>query len=319
MKTILEPLKLLCILVASVCIYSCKSDKQKDKSTETAMVSQNVIEIITEDMEFQMQDTIPSGWNRFLYKNLSPQTHFFLIEKYPEGKSLEDAKAEVVPVFSEGMRLINAGENEQAMAEFGKLPEWYSEVQFLGGSGLISPETAGQSTLKLEPGTYLMECYVKMSNGMFHTSMGMIRDFVVSTDDSGNQPPDANIKIELSSKEGIVFNDTITTGKQTFSVLFLDQMVHENFVGHDVNLVKMDKGSELEVLEQWMNWSDPKGLIEPAPKGFTFLGGVNDMPEGGTAYFTAALEPGSYVLVSEVPNSIAKNMLKPFIVKASNQ
>lgn len=80
------------------------------------------------------------------------------------------------------MRLINEGKNEEAMSEFGKLPEWYSEVQFLGGPGLISPEATAETTLKLEPGTYLMECYVKMSNGVFHSTMEMLRDFVVSTD-----------------------------------------------------------------------------------------------------------------------------------------
>lgn len=314
MKTYKSPIHRLLILVAFVCVYSCKSDKKESKTEEVAIDLENVIEIITENMEFQMPDTIPSGWNTFRYKNLSPQTHFFVVEKYPEGKTLEDAKAEVIPVFSEGMKLINEGKQEQAMAEFGKLPEWYSQVTFLGGSGLLSGETTGETTLNLEPGTYLMECYVKMSNGVFHTTMGMIRDFVVSTDDSINLPPIADIDIEISSKEGIVFNDSITAGTHTFSVLYQDQIVHENFVGHDVNLVKLDEGAQEEVLEQWMNWADPKGLIEPAPAGFTFLGGVNDLPTGGTAYFTATLEPGTYALVSEVPNTIQKNMLKTFSV-----
>ena len=63
-----------------------------------------------------------------------------------------------------------------------------------------------------------------------------------------------------------------------------------------------------------MNWSDPKGLIEPAPFAITFLGGVNDMPEGNTGYFTVTLEKGNYALISEVPNALSKNMLKTFVV-----
>ena len=60
--------------------------------------------------------------------------------------------------------------------------------------------------------------------------------------------------------------------------------------------------------------ADPKGLIEPAPNAVTFIGGVNDMPEGNIGYFSANLEPGNYALISEVPNALSKNMLKTFVV-----
>ena len=63
-----------------------------------------------------------------------------------------------------------------------------------------------------------------------------------------------------------------------------------------------------------MDWSNPKGLIEPAPTGITFLGGVNNMTEGQKGYFTVNLEPGRYILISEVPNPASKNMLKTFVV-----
>lgn len=306
--------KLACLLLAAVvstAYQSCKSDK-KQASEEPQEAA--VIEIITEAMEFQMQDTIPAGWNTFHYKNISPQTHFFLIEKYPRGKTIDDAWESVIPVFSEGMDFINKGEFDNAMAAFGKFPDWYGDVQFLGGSGLLSPETTGKNTLMLEPGYYLMECYVKMPNGVFHTSMGMIREFVVSNEDSGIPEPEADIAIEISGEAGIVVKDSISSGTHTFSVMFRDQKVHENFVGHDVNLVKLEEGHSLEELEQWMDWSNPKGLIEPAPAGLVFLGGVNDLPEGGTGYFTATLEPGNYAFIAEVPNTMEKNMLITFEV-----
>ncbi len=63
-----------------------------------------------------------------------------------------------------------------------------------------------------------------------------------------------------------------------------------------------------------MNWVNPEGLMEPAPKAVTFIGGVNDMPEGHTGYFKANLEPGKYVLISEVPNASSKNLMKTFEV-----
>ena len=38
------------------------------------------------------------------------------------------------------------------------------------------------------------------------------------------------------------------------------------------------------------------------------------MPAGAKGYFSVVLAPGNYVLVSEVPNALSKNMLKAFVV-----
>ena len=303
-------LPLIVMLNVIVFFQACKNKNEQANETD----KEYVVDIITQNMDFQMPDTIQSGWINFSYKNQSPQTHFFLIEKFPDDKTLEDAKNDVVPHFSNGMKFINERQGEKAMAEFGKLPEWYSKVEFLGGSGLISPGKTAETMVQLDPGYYLMECYVKMSNGEFHTAMGMIRDFVVSDSSSGNEKPTAGIQIDISSTEGIVFNDSIKPGPQSFSVFYKDQSVYEHFIGHDVNLVKLEDGANLKDLESWMNWADPKGLIDPAPNNITFLGGVNNLPAGSTGYFTADLEPGNYVLISEVPNASAKNMLKTFVV-----
>jgi hypothetical protein len=306
--------KLLIISIAFIGMQSCRSDKKKEIKEEVEVKKDNAIEIITENMDFQMVDSISSGWNTIRYKNQSNQTHFVLFDKYPEGKYFKDTKAEVLPPFDNGMKLINEGKSEEGFEEFNKLPEWFFEIVFMGGTGLVSPGQIAETTLKLDPGYYLVECYVKMPSGEFHSSNGMARPLIVTDINSGYTALTADINITISSTEGIVYNDTINRGKQIFSVYFKDQIAHENFVGHDVSLVRLNQDADLEALEKWMNWSDPKGLIEPAPKDVTFLGGVNDMPAGSTGYFTATLEPGGYALISEVPNALSKKMLKTFVV-----
>lgn len=313
-KEIISTILLVSVSSTFLLIQSCKNDKKQAQPNIVEVEKENVIEIVTENMDFQMPDTITSGWNTFRYKNLSPQTHFFLVDKYPEGKTSEDAENLVAPVFDSAMKLITEGKTEEGFAEFSNLPEWFNEVVFVGGSGLISPGKVGETVLNLKPGKYIIECYVKMSNGIFHTSMGMTKDLVVSEIDSGNRELVADIEINISSTDGIVFNDSISSGKHTFSVYYKDQTVHENFVGHDINLVKLNENTDLKVLEKWMNWVNPKGLIEPAPSTITFLGGVNDMPAESRGYFVATLEPGKYALISEVPETIRKNMFKTFVV-----
>ncbi len=294
-------------------VISCKNEKKTKETTKIEPEKETVIEIITEAMDFQTQDTIPSGWNTFAWSNNSPETHLFLLDKYPEGKDVSDALI-LAADFQKGMDLIYEGKNEEANIEFGKLPEWFGEIVFSGGSGLLSPHESSITTLHLKPGYYVMDCYVKMANGMFHTVMGMVKGIIVLEEDSGNSPPEATVNITVSSTEGISFDKSIKGGEQTFSVTFKDQVVHENFLGHDINLVQLDENADLKDLEDWVNWITPNGLRTPSPRGITFLGGVNDSPAGSTGYFKVNLKPGKYVLISEVPNASSKNMLKTFTI-----
>src|SRR5210317_720016 len=92
------PLKksfMLCLVfsIISLGFQSCKSDKKETKTEEVEMEKENVIDVLTENMDFQMPDTIPSGWVTFRYKNASPQTHFMMIDDYPEGKTIDTIMA----------------------------------------------------------------------------------------------------------------------------------------------------------------------------------------------------------------------------------
>lgn len=307
---------LIGILLVILLTVSCDLSKKPDKPEESVVAEKDtLVRIVTNAMDFQCPDTIESGWNTFYYDNRSSETHFFLLDKYPEGKTILDTEESILPVFQKGMDLITQGKSDEGFAAFNELPEWFFKVVFVGGSGLLSPKSSSVTTLKLDPGYYVMECYVKMPNGAFHGSMGMTKEIIVADKDSGYKPPQAKVNLTISSTEGIVFTDSISGGNQIFSVHFKDQITHENFVGHDVNLVKYDSDASLEVLQAWMNWADPKGLISPAPEGFIFMGGVNDLPAGSTGYFEVDLGPGNYAFISEVPNAGSKNLLKTFSIQ----
>jgi hypothetical protein len=70
---------------------------------------------------------------------------------------------------------------------------------------------------------------------------------------------------------------------------------------------------DLSALEAWMDWTQPTGLITPAPA--EFLGGLNEMPAGATGYFTVTLQPGEYAWIAEVPGAQANGMLTTFPVE----
>lgn len=306
---------ILSILISLVFI-GCKT-KSEDKIYDEVLEEpiDTIITVVTRSMEFQMPDTIPSGWNTFHYQNLSNETHFFVLERYPDSVTIENTKNEVGPVFDEAMELINNGKAEEGFAVFQKLPEWFFSVVFSGGTGLIAPQHTAETVVHLEPGYYIMECYVKMPNGQFHASMGMTKEVIISEENSGLHPPKGTVSVSISFDGGINIPDNISAGEQMFAVTFIDQKAHEHFIGHDVNLVHLGPNADLKALEAWMNWSDPKGLITPVPEGITFLGGVNDSPAGSVGYFKANITPGDYALIAEVPNAMEKGMLRTFTVE----
>ena len=270
--------RILALILPVLTLLNCKSDPKKaGEATPPEPEPPQVVEVVTKSMEFFAPDTLASGWQTFVYKNQSTEPHFILLDKYPEGITIQNTIQEVAPAFEEGMSLIMQGKNEEAMQAFGKLPEWFSRVVFTGGTGLISPGHTATTTVYLPPGYYVMECYVRMPDGRFHTSMGMAKELIVTEEDSGLSPPEYNMEVDIRGQGGISWNGKPRAGKTVFRVEYVDQMVHENFVGHDVNLVAVAPDAELEALETWINWASPTGLMSSTlPKGFTFLGGTND-------------------------------------------
>ncbi len=146
----------------------------------------------------------------------------------------------------------------------------------------------------------------------FSNESGMIHELTVTEESSGASEPRATLTITLSSTRGIEVEGDPTPAKHTVLVHFEDQIIHENFLGHDVHLARLENDTDIEELAIWMDWSQPTGLETPAP--VEFMGGTHEMPAGGTAYFTVHLEPGRYAWIAEVPSPAEKGMLKTFTV-----
>jgi hypothetical protein len=298
-------------------LFGCGERPQEPATSPEPAKPSDLVEVTARGLTFEAPESVPSGWLTFRFNNASPMTHFALIERMPEGKGIAEQQEEVAPLFQAGMDLLNEGKVDDALGEFGKLPEWFGQIEFLGGPGLTAPGHVSETTLKLDPGTYLIECYVK-TGGVFHSYnpvdslYGMVHEFTVSSDTSAGTKPTPTLHVMISSERGIEMAEEPTAGPQIAAVRFEDQTVHENFVGHDVHLVRLQDDTDMEALASWMDWSKPGGLETPAPA--EFIGGTNEMPAGSTAYVPVTLEPGRYAWIAEVPSSDEKGMLLEFTV-----
>ena len=305
---------LIFTVLALIASTSCKEKKESNDLENIVERKDNYVEVITNGMDFKTVDEIKSGWTTFKYINKSFEPHFFILEKMPDTLGLATYKKDLFPPFISAFEHFEKGEMEAGMKEFEKIPQWFYKVELAGGVGLTSKKSTSKSTIFLEPGTYIMECYVRMPNGLGHVFMGMIKELKVSNESNDNEPPKADFKISISSEQGITFNDSIKSGNYTFEAKFEDQKQYEHLMGHDVNLVKIENNSLVTNLNNWLNIVDFKAFRSPEPEGLLFLGGVEDLPSGDTGYFEATLEKGNYVLISEIPNAVERKMIKPFTV-----
>ena len=295
------------------------SGHEEPPSAPAALEEAAVVEVTARGIQFSAPDRIAAGWNTFRLRNESSMTHFAVIEKLPAGIGVEEQQEQIAPIFQAGLDLLKRGDTEGAMTKFGELPEWFHQVVFLGGPGMTGPGQISTATVLLEPGDYLLECYVK-TNGTFHSYnptpgvQGMVHGFTVTQEESGEPEPTATATITLSSTGGIDAPEELAAGPQTLAIRFEDQKVHENFVGHDLHLVRLGDDADLEQIAAWMDWRAPHGLETPAP--VLFLGGINEMPAGSTGYIRVLLEPGRYAWVAEVPDPAASGFLRTFTVPA---
>ncbi|WP_242095129.1 hypothetical protein [Aestuariivivens sediminicola] len=305
---------LIFTILMLLALTSCKEKKETEILENEKASENNYIEVVTNGMDFETVDEIKSGWTTFKYINKSFEPHFFILEKMPDTLGLTTYKKDLFPPFISAFEHFEKGEMEAGMKEFENIPEWFFKVELAGGVGLTSKKTTSLSTIYLEPGTYIMECYVRMPNGLGHVFMGMIKELKVINESNGNKPPKSNFKIGISSEQGITFNDSIKSGNYTFEAKFEDQKQYEHLMGHDVNLVKIENDSLVTDLNNWLNIVDFNAFRSPEPEGLLFLGGVEDLPAGQTGYFEATLEKGNFVLISEIPNAVGRKMIKRFTV-----
>lgn len=304
----------LCFLLA-LFTMSCEKDELDTTELETANASvkaMNTVKITSTGMNFQAPKEIPSGWNTFSYKNKGHVPHFFFLVKLPEGITLEMYKEQVTLPFN-NILMIMRGEDPAGPTA---LPEWFGPQLYSGGSGIIDPGMTAVTSIDLKEGNYLMECYVKTPDGDFHSVLGMMEEIRVTSKESKSKEPKANVNLKID-QSGLYLYDEITgPGLHTFSVDFVEGSTA------DVHLVRIEdpETTDSDVLKEWIYWGNNvgqpnEGLMTPSPDGFIFLGGVQELFNGGHSYFQAVLKPGTYALIAEVPYAMIDAYYQEFSIE----
>jgi plastocyanin len=125
------------------------------------------INVQTPGMVFEMDsDTIAAGPNIWKFENNGDQSHHVVMMRTPELVDQEDLDF-LFEAFASGTP--PAGDN------------WYTLSQWVAYTALFSPGQTVWNEFDLEPGTYLLLCWISdTETGMPHVMMGMWKSFTVA-------------------------------------------------------------------------------------------------------------------------------------------
>ena len=273
------------------------------QSDPEAIQEPNSVEIFAiHDMEsnehlFQLsQETVPAGWTTFRLINASPDIHLVQLLKFNDEVDITAEKfiEEVSHNVQEAIYLLHDPDvDSDEMLNLVHFPDWMGQWSYMGGPGLITPGLTADATVNLEPGTYIIECYIKNEDQMMHSVLGMIALLEVTEASGPRAEPEADLEITVS-ETGIQVHDEPSAKTYSVRVNFEER---ETPGYRNVNLVQLDENIDLNELSLWLNGWNWGGLVSPSP--FRFVGGISAMDAGHSGYFTVDLEPGEYAWVSE--------------------
>jgi hypothetical protein len=285
--------------------------------SEMGKPKQNVLELEVQGLSFAGPETVKSGWTTIRVVNNGGMTHHALVYRLPDGITGEMVDEQVVRPVQRSLTAAIAGDTEKAAQIAATMPAWLGDLTWMGGPGMMSDGVTGEATMYLEPGNYLIECYVK-TNGIQHNynpepgKLGMVFPLTVVAEKGGMAEPDANVTLKITNSGYSISDGDFVPGDNSVRVQFDEQRLYNNFVGHDAHVFRINGSTDIDAAAEWPNFFPIDGQQTPAPA--KFVGGIHDMPQGATGYFRLNLEPGDYGITAEIPDAQANGFFKRFSV-----
>jgi hypothetical protein len=226
-----------------------------------------VVEWEARDYTYEAPDTLPAGWVTIRMMNHGPETHHGQLLRLNDGVTFQ--------AFSQAIQQ----EGEAALRL----------TTLVGGPGAIDAHRTDEVTLDLQPGSYVLACFVPSPDGVPHLAKGMIKPIdVAAADPSAAGPPAAQGRFTMRDFS-FEMPDRLAAGRASYEVANAGPQPHELVV------VKLGDGKTVADVLAW--YRTPSG-----PPPFEAVGGINGLSAGQTGYMTLDLQSGSYAAICLVPD-----------------
>jgi uncharacterized cupredoxin-like copper-binding protein len=230
-----------------------------------------VVAVRAYDYGFRSPQSVPAGTITFRLTNDGREVHHLWIVRLNEGKTPSDF-----------MRVMNAWGSAL------KMPEWAVDV---GGPNNVGAGQTAEGTMTLDPGTYMLVCWVQSPDGRPHVMKGMIKALRVTAQGAAAAAePKADVVMTLDDYSFTV-SSPIKAGRRTIR---FENRANQS---HEAVIARLLPDKSLTQAIVWMN----EGQAGPAP--VEMLGGASGIAKGRHMFITADFTPGQYVLLCFIPDA----------------
>jgi uncharacterized cupredoxin-like copper-binding protein len=231
--------------------------------------SPNVVTVHAKDFAFTAPKTIKSGTSTWRLVNDGKELHHLSVIRLDKGKTAKD--------FMAFMKKPNGP------------PTWMTEV---GGPNPAVPGGTAEATITLEPGDYLIVCFIPSpGNPMPHAMKGMIGELKVLPEKSDATAPVADATIRLSDYK-FAISKPLTAGHHVLNV------VNDAEQPHELVLIEMAPGKTIADFGEWAE----KGMMKGPPPGKP-VGGMAGLAKGRSGSFPVDLKAGNFGMICFVPDA----------------
>jgi uncharacterized cupredoxin-like copper-binding protein len=228
-----------------------------------------VVTVHAKDFAYVGPTTVKSGPTTFRLVNDGKELHHLTLMKLAQGKTVAD--------FVE------------ALKKPGPPPAWISGV---GGPNAATPGGSADATLVLDPGEYVMICFIPSPGETVpHAMKGMVGSLTVLPEKSTDAAPTGDVTVHLSDYK-FAFSKPLSAGKHVINVVNDAAQVHE------IVLVRLNEGKTAKDFHTFVE----KDLMKSAAPGMP-IGGMTFIAKGQVATFPVNLQPGNYAMICFVPDA----------------
>lgn len=271
-------------------LASCSGDgppAEDGGSAAAAEASPREVHFTASDFAFEGPESIEAGMITMVLTNAGQTWHHLQLIKLPDGMSFAD--------FQQSLATMQPGSPP---------PAWLHEA---GGVNPPSPDEPARVTMLVEPGEYVVICFVDTPDKVPHFAKGMMRPLTVTPSASTPAPlPPSDLTLTLVDY-AFAFSAPPTAGSHVIRV--------ENGASqaHEIALFRFLPGKGMDDLMAWSATYDGPAPVTP-------VGGVPGFRPGQVAHMYVDLEPGQYVALCFLPDAtdgkphLEHGMVLPFEV-----
>jgi hypothetical protein len=245
--------------------------------------------IVIHALEFgyELPESIPSGWTRVTLINDGAEIHHAQLIAVPAGQTVDD----VMAVF--------AADGEAAL---GKLT-------LAGGPGSAEPGRSSEAVIWLDPGQYVITCFVTSPDGMPHIMKGMVAALTVTEATDATEPPAADFQVSMLDF-AFAIPQELAEGPTTIEIL------NDGTEAHEFAVLKLNEGVTPEMFAEFMANMGAESTPDEAVDGghvhgtpaappalpFKMSGGLQAIAPGTKGYAIIDLTPATYMAICFVPS-----------------